>query len=233
MACLSLSLGSVCAKHHLHEAMDAKKHTLRPCHPVPPGGLLGFGIAPTILGHSATYSFVLRYLLPQRDYPPLKTLFTLPGAPEAAVQFRSLRKARVTVAPVFKMDFPSSLPPSLFMTGPLGQSDVPDLSFMCSWRDALTLPASSPQGSQVRMAGRALVARGGGGIVWHPHPRGHTSWQECRVGGFGTNLLRPRLNQNPVLWGPRAPYHAQTVQPPSWLPLPPPSPSSVCSMNTH
>nr|XP_014335896.1 PREDICTED: TATA box-binding protein-associated factor RNA polymerase I subunit C [Bos mutus] len=46
------------------------------------------------------------------------------------------------------MDFPSSLPPSLFMTGPLGQSDVPDLSFMCSWRDALTLPASSPQGSQ-------------------------------------------------------------------------------------
>lgn len=48
------------------------------------------------------------------------------------------------------MDFPSSLPPSLFMTGPLGQSDVPDLSFMCSWRDALTLPASSPQGSQDR-----------------------------------------------------------------------------------
>lgn len=46
------------------------------------------------------------------------------------------------------MDFPSSLPPSLFMTGPLGQSDVPDLSFMCSWRDALTLPAFSPQGSQ-------------------------------------------------------------------------------------
>ncbi|XP_013364655.1 PREDICTED: TATA box-binding protein-associated factor RNA polymerase I subunit C isoform X5 [Chinchilla lanigera] len=43
------------------------------------------------------------------------------------------------------MDFPSCLRPSLFMTGPLGVSDVPDLSFMCSWRDALTLPESPPQ----------------------------------------------------------------------------------------
>ncbi|XP_021112304.1 TATA box-binding protein-associated factor RNA polymerase I subunit C isoform X1 [Heterocephalus glaber] len=44
-----------------------------------------------------------------------------------------------------RMDFPSSLRPSLFLTGPLGVSDVPDLSFMCSWRDALTLPESPPQ----------------------------------------------------------------------------------------
>ncbi|XP_008563561.1 PREDICTED: TATA box-binding protein-associated factor RNA polymerase I subunit C [Galeopterus variegatus] len=46
------------------------------------------------------------------------------------------------------MDFPSSLQPTLFMTGPLGLSDVPDLSFMCSWRDALTLPESQPQNSE-------------------------------------------------------------------------------------
>eukprot|EP00069_Balaena_mysticetus_P011751 bmy_21381T0 len=46
------------------------------------------------------------------------------------------------------MDFPSSLPPSLFTTGPLGLSDVPDVSFMCSWRDALTLPESLPQGPE-------------------------------------------------------------------------------------
>uniref|UniRef100_A0A8C6W527 Uncharacterized protein n=1 Tax=Nannospalax galili TaxID=1026970 RepID=A0A8C6W527_NANGA len=38
------------------------------------------------------------------------------------------------------MDFPSSLRPSLFMAGPLGMTDGPDLSFMCSWRDRLTLP---------------------------------------------------------------------------------------------
>uniref|UniRef100_A0A8C9KHH8 TATA box-binding protein-associated factor RNA polymerase I subunit C n=1 Tax=Panthera tigris altaica TaxID=74533 RepID=A0A8C9KHH8_PANTA len=38
------------------------------------------------------------------------------------------------------MDFPGSLPPTLFRTGPLGVSNTPDLSFMCSWRDALTLP---------------------------------------------------------------------------------------------
>ncbi|XP_047385664.1 TATA box-binding protein-associated factor RNA polymerase I subunit C isoform X2 [Sciurus carolinensis] len=43
------------------------------------------------------------------------------------------------------MDFPSSLCPSLFTAGPLGTSDAPDLSFMCSWRDALTLPESQPQ----------------------------------------------------------------------------------------
>ncbi|XP_012868077.1 PREDICTED: TATA box-binding protein-associated factor RNA polymerase I subunit C [Dipodomys ordii] len=40
------------------------------------------------------------------------------------------------------MDFPSPLRPAFFMTGPLGMTDIPDLSFMCSWRDALTLPES-------------------------------------------------------------------------------------------
>nr|XP_044988377.1 TATA box-binding protein-associated factor RNA polymerase I subunit C isoform X2 [Jaculus jaculus] len=38
------------------------------------------------------------------------------------------------------MEFPSNLHPTLFMAGPLGMTDVPDLSFMCSWKDALTLP---------------------------------------------------------------------------------------------
>ncbi|KAI2579939.1 TATA-box binding protein associated factor, RNA polymerase I subunit C [Homo sapiens] len=47
------------------------------------------------------------------------------------------------------MDFPSSLRPALFLTGPLGLSDVPDLSFMCSWRDALTLPEAQPQNSEI------------------------------------------------------------------------------------
>ena len=78
----------------------------------PPGGLLGFGVAPAILGRSVTRSFILCYLLPQSDYSPLKALFTLPGAPEAAVRFRSLRKARVTVAPVFQDGLPQ-LPPTL------------------------------------------------------------------------------------------------------------------------
>lgn len=59
-----------------------------------------------------------------------------------------------------RMDFPSSLRPTLFMTGPLGLSDVPDMSFMCSWRDALTLPESLPQNAEVGMVGRALVAPG-------------------------------------------------------------------------
>uniref|UniRef100_A0A8C9KT36 TATA box-binding protein-associated factor RNA polymerase I subunit C n=1 Tax=Panthera tigris altaica TaxID=74533 RepID=A0A8C9KT36_PANTA len=56
------------------------------------------------------------------------------------------------------MDFPGSLPPTLFRTGPLGVSNTPDLSFMCSWRDALTLPEPLAQNSQVRIAGRALAA---------------------------------------------------------------------------
>lgn len=43
------------------------------------------------------------------------------------------------------MDFPDCLRPTSFTTGPLGLSDGPDLSFMCSWRDALTLPEPQPQ----------------------------------------------------------------------------------------
>ena len=78
----------------------------------PPGWLLGFGIAPTVLGRSVTRSLVLCDLLPQRDYPPLKALFTLLGALEAAVRFRSLWKAGVTVAPVFQDGLPQ-LPPTL------------------------------------------------------------------------------------------------------------------------
>ncbi|XP_059006611.1 TATA box-binding protein-associated factor RNA polymerase I subunit C isoform X3 [Mustela lutreola] len=46
------------------------------------------------------------------------------------------------------MDFPSSLRPTLFMASPLGLSNVPDLSFMCSWRDALMLPESPPDNSE-------------------------------------------------------------------------------------
>ncbi|XP_047566385.1 TATA box-binding protein-associated factor RNA polymerase I subunit C isoform X4 [Lutra lutra] len=46
------------------------------------------------------------------------------------------------------MDFPSSLRPTLFVAGPLGLSNVPDLSFMCSWRDALMLPESLPENSE-------------------------------------------------------------------------------------
>lgn len=52
---------------------------------------------------------------------------------------------------VSRMDFPSTLRPSLFMAGPLGMTDGPDLSFMCSWRDALTLPGAQPQNCRVRM----------------------------------------------------------------------------------
>ncbi|KAB1273199.1 TATA box-binding protein-associated factor; RNA polymerase I; subunit C [Camelus dromedarius] len=64
------------------------------------------------------------------------------------------------------MDFPSSLPPSLFMTGPLGLSDVPDVSFMCSWRDALTLPESPPQASE---NGAPHLAKG---LLWEPDTPG-------------------------------------------------------------
>ncbi|KAB0406812.1 hypothetical protein E2I00_012386, partial [Balaenoptera physalus] len=64
------------------------------------------------------------------------------------------------------MDFPSSLPPSLFTTGPLGLSDVPDVSFMCSWRDALTLPESLPQGPE---NAAPHVAKG---LLWEPDTPG-------------------------------------------------------------
>uniref|UniRef100_A0A8C4MAW5 TATA-box binding protein associated factor, RNA polymerase I subunit C n=1 Tax=Equus asinus TaxID=9793 RepID=A0A8C4MAW5_EQUAS len=64
------------------------------------------------------------------------------------------------------MDFPGSLRPTVFMTGPLGLSDVPDMSFMCSWRDALTLPESLPQNSE---NGVPHVAKG---LLWEPETPG-------------------------------------------------------------
>ncbi|KAM5295550.1 TATA box-binding protein-associated factor RNA polymerase I subunit C [Glossophaga mutica] len=64
------------------------------------------------------------------------------------------------------MDFPSSLRPTLFMTGPLGLSDVPDMSFMCSWRDALTLPESL---SQTSKNGTPHSAKG---LLWEPDTPG-------------------------------------------------------------
>ncbi|XP_023562562.1 TATA box-binding protein-associated factor RNA polymerase I subunit C isoform X3 [Octodon degus] len=60
------------------------------------------------------------------------------------------------------MDFPSSLRPSLFMTGPLGLSDIPDLSFMCSWRDTLTLPESPPQNCKTAAPHSAKA------LLWQP-----------------------------------------------------------------
>ncbi|XP_058135627.1 TATA box-binding protein-associated factor RNA polymerase I subunit C isoform X2 [Dasypus novemcinctus] len=64
------------------------------------------------------------------------------------------------------MDFPSSLRPTLFTTGPLGLSSVPDLSFMCSWRDALTLPVSKPQNPENAVPPSARVLR------WEPETPG-------------------------------------------------------------
>ncbi|XP_019490348.1 PREDICTED: TATA box-binding protein-associated factor RNA polymerase I subunit C [Hipposideros armiger] len=63
------------------------------------------------------------------------------------------------------MDFPSSLRPTLFMTGPLGLSDVPDMSFMCSWRDALTLPESLQNSEN----GALHLAKG---LLWEPDTPG-------------------------------------------------------------
>ncbi|XP_036765280.2 TATA box-binding protein-associated factor RNA polymerase I subunit C isoform X1 [Manis pentadactyla] len=64
------------------------------------------------------------------------------------------------------MDFPSILRPTLFTTGPLGQSDVPDMSFMCSWRDMLTLPEPLPQMSE---SGLPHLAKG---LLWEPETPG-------------------------------------------------------------
>ncbi|XP_032245822.1 TATA box-binding protein-associated factor RNA polymerase I subunit C isoform X4 [Phoca vitulina] len=64
------------------------------------------------------------------------------------------------------MDFPSSLRPTLFMTGPLGLSNVPDMSFMCSWRDALTLPESLPENSKNEAPHLAT------GLLWEPETPG-------------------------------------------------------------
>lgn len=99
-----------------------------------------------------------------------------------------------------RMDFPSTLRPSLFMAGPLGMTDGPDLSFMCSWRDALTLPGSQPQNCRVRMEI--------GPFPWSPPPHslmgGNRSRQmllELRMGhpiqteslnrGCGSSFLPP------------------------------------------
>ncbi|KAM5263640.1 TATA box-binding protein-associated factor RNA polymerase I subunit C [Ctenodactylus gundi] len=61
------------------------------------------------------------------------------------------------------MDFPSALRPSLFTAGPLGASDVPDLSCMCSWRDALTLPLESEARNSKNMV--SLLAND---LLWEP-----------------------------------------------------------------
>ncbi|XP_045652060.1 TATA box-binding protein-associated factor RNA polymerase I subunit C isoform X4 [Ursus americanus] len=64
------------------------------------------------------------------------------------------------------MDFPSSLRPTLFMTGPLGLSNVPDMSFMCSWRDTLTLPESLPKNSENGAPHLSTV------LLWEPETPG-------------------------------------------------------------
>ncbi|XP_042774404.1 TATA box-binding protein-associated factor RNA polymerase I subunit C isoform X2 [Panthera leo] len=64
------------------------------------------------------------------------------------------------------MDFPGSLPPTLFRTGPLGVSNTPDLSFMCSWRDALTLPEPLAQNSQNGVSCTAAAP------LWEPETPG-------------------------------------------------------------
>ena len=85
-------------------------------------------------------------------YALVRVFVILPGTLEGMIRFLSLRRHDVCFL-FSRMDFPSSLHPTLFMTGPLGLSNVPDMSFMCSWRDALTLP----ENSQVRTAQRALA----------------------------------------------------------------------------
>lgn len=64
------------------------------------------------------------------------------------------------------MDFPSTLRPSLFMAGPLGMTDGPDLSFMCSWRDALTLPGAQPQNCRDQTSSFAK------NLLWEPSTPG-------------------------------------------------------------
>uniref|UniRef100_A0A8C9UWG7 Uncharacterized protein n=1 Tax=Spermophilus dauricus TaxID=99837 RepID=A0A8C9UWG7_SPEDA len=60
------------------------------------------------------------------------------------------------------MDFPRSLCPSLFVAGPLGMNDAPDLSFMCSWRDALMLPESQPHDA------KNAIPRLAKDLLWEP-----------------------------------------------------------------
>ncbi|VTJ51295.1 Hypothetical predicted protein [Marmota monax] len=76
------------------------------------------------------------------------------------------------------MDFPRSLCPSLFMAGPLGMNDAPDLSFMCSWRDVLTLPESQAHDA------KNAIPRLAKDLLWEPlapgplplMPPGPDSW---------------------------------------------------------
>lgn len=118
-----------------------------------------------------------------------------------------------------RMDFPSTLRPSLFKAGPLGLTDVPDLSFMCSWRDALTLPGSQPQNCRVRMQI--------GPFPWSPPPhsliRGNRSRQMLRTGhpaiqkeslkrGCGSSFLGFRCLLASVLTGPGT-QHEKVRQP--------------------
>lgn len=92
-----------------------------------------------------------------------------------------------------RMDFPGSLRPTVFMTGPLGLSDVPDMSFMCSWRDALTLPESLPQNSEVRWRGEPWRLQGGH-LLSVPFSSRSTWW-----GGISTNLPR-QAEPESLLW---------------------------------
>ncbi|XP_006990234.1 TATA box-binding protein-associated factor RNA polymerase I subunit C isoform X1 [Peromyscus maniculatus bairdii] len=99
------------------------------------------------------------------------------------------------------MDFPSSLRPSLFMAGPLGMTDGPDLSFMCSWRDALTLPGSQPQNCK---DGTLPLAKN---LLWEPTtpgplpllPPGHEPWEpgmtprDLLFRGGHRNQFRPQV----------------------------------------
>ncbi|XP_006152628.1 TATA box-binding protein-associated factor RNA polymerase I subunit C isoform X1 [Tupaia chinensis] len=78
------------------------------------------------------------------------------------------------------MDFPSPLRPTLFVTGPLGLSDGPDLSFMCSWRDALTLP--EPRSHSAKKGAR--------------HPAQDLLWEPATPGPL------PLLPPGPDPWDP-------------------------------
>ncbi|XP_006888938.1 PREDICTED: TATA box-binding protein-associated factor, RNA polymerase I, subunit C-like [Elephantulus edwardii] len=78
------------------------------------------------------------------------------------------------------MDFPCPLPPTLFLSGPLGLSNAPDLSSLCSWKDALTLPECPyPSGQNVA-----------------PCLTGHLRWEPATPGPF------PLLPPSPDPWDP-------------------------------
>ncbi|XP_010331957.2 TATA box-binding protein-associated factor RNA polymerase I subunit C isoform X3 [Saimiri boliviensis] len=110
-----------------------------------PGWVASFNTVPITAWHWAIYSFFYYYLLPQRTHASHSALFT-PQEPWRPLPASSLsRQPACCLVLVPKMDFPSSLHPTLFMTGPLGVNDASDLSFMCSWQNTLTLPEAQPQ----------------------------------------------------------------------------------------